>query len=82
VSDAFGFYGDEMYYVAAGQHPAFGYVDEPPITPLLSAASVAVLGVLPTAVRVLPAIEMAPRSAKVVADHRRRDHLRLLPPDT
>ena len=48
-----------MYYVVAGQHPAFGYVDQPPLTPLLSAASVALLGVSPTAVRVLPALEMA-----------------------
>ena len=45
-----------MYFVVAGQHPAFGYVDQPPLTPLLSAASVALLGVTPTAVRVLPAI--------------------------
>jgi hypothetical protein len=48
-----------MYYVVAGRHPALGYVDEPPLTPLLSAASVVLLGVSPTAVRVLPAIEMA-----------------------
>jgi hypothetical protein len=59
VSGSYGFHGDEMYYVVAGQHPAFGYVDQPPLTPLLSAASVAVLGVSPTAVRVLPAVEMA-----------------------
>ena len=59
VSGAYGFHGDEMYYVVAGQHPAFGYVDQPPLTPLLSAASVGVLGVSPTAVRVLPAVEMA-----------------------
>ncbi|HEX2808794.1 MAG TPA: hypothetical protein VHN80_21735 [Kineosporiaceae bacterium] len=59
VSGAYGVHGDEMYYVVAGQHPAFGYVDQPPLTPLLSAASVAVLGVSPTAVRVLPALEMA-----------------------
>jgi 4-amino-4-deoxy-L-arabinose transferase-like glycosyltransferase len=58
VSGAYGFHGDEMYYVVAGQHPAFGYVDQPPLTPLLSAASVAILGVSPTAVRVLPALEM------------------------
>ena len=55
---AYGFHGDEMYFVVAGQHPAFGYVDQPPLTPLLSAASVALLGVSPTAVRVLPALEM------------------------
>ncbi len=59
VSGAYGFHGDEMYYVVAGQHPAFGYVDQPPLTPLLSAASVAILGVSPTAVRLLPALEMA-----------------------
>src|SRR3954451_6944615 len=59
VSGAYGFHGDEMYYVVAGRHPAFGYVDQPPLTPLLSAASVAVLGATPTAVRVLPALEMA-----------------------
>jgi 4-amino-4-deoxy-L-arabinose transferase-like glycosyltransferase len=58
VSGAYGFHGDEMYYVVAGQHPAFGCVDQPPLTPLLSAASVAILGVSPTAVRVLPALEM------------------------
>jgi hypothetical protein len=59
LSGAYGFHGDEMYFVVAGQHPAFGYVDQPPLTPLLSAASVALLGVSPTAVRVLPACEMA-----------------------
>jgi hypothetical protein len=58
VSGAYGFHGDEMYYIVTGQHPAFGYVDQPPLTPLLSAASVALLGVSPTAVRVLPALEM------------------------
>jgi 4-amino-4-deoxy-L-arabinose transferase-like glycosyltransferase len=59
LSGAYGFHGDEMYYVVAGQHPALGYVDQPPLTPLLSAASVALLGVSPTAVRLLPALEMA-----------------------
>ena len=59
LSGAYGFHGDEMYFVVAGQHPAFGYVDQPPLTPLLSAASVALLGVSPTAVRLLPALEMA-----------------------
>jgi 4-amino-4-deoxy-L-arabinose transferase-like glycosyltransferase len=58
VSGAYGFHGDEMYYIVAGRHPAFGYVDQPPLTPLLSAASVALLGVSPTALRLLPALEM------------------------
>ncbi|MFI5892077.1 glycosyltransferase family 39 protein [Actinoplanes sp. NPDC051513] len=59
LSGAYGFHGDEMYFVVAGRHPAFGYVDQPPLTPLLSAASVAILGVSPEAVRILPAVEMA-----------------------
>jgi hypothetical protein len=58
MSGSYGFHGDEMYFVVAGQHPAFGYVDQPPLTPLLSAASVALFGVSPTAVRILPALEM------------------------
>lgn len=58
LANAYGFHGDEAYFVVAGQHPAFGYVDQPPLTPLLSALSVALLGVSPFAVRVLPAIEV------------------------
>ena len=58
VAGAYGFHGDEMYFVVAGQHPAFGYVDQPPLTPLLSAASVASFGTSPAAVRLLPALEM------------------------
>ncbi len=59
VSGAYGFHRDEMYFIVAGRHPAFGYADQPPLTPLLSAASAAVLGVSPTAVRLLPALAMA-----------------------
>ncbi len=58
VSGAYGFHGDEMYFIVAGRHPAFGYADQPPLTPLLSALSAALLGVSPTAVRILPTLEM------------------------
>jgi hypothetical protein len=59
VSGAYGFHRDEMYFIVAGRHPAFGYSDQPPLTPLLSAAAAGVLGVTPTAVRILPALAMA-----------------------
>jgi dolichyl-phosphate-mannose-protein mannosyltransferase len=58
LSSAYGFHGDEMYFIVAGRHPALGYVDQPPLTPLLAAAAAAILGVSPTAVRLLPALEM------------------------
>ncbi len=42
VANRYDFFRDELYFIACGRHPQFGYVDQPPLVPLVSALSQAV----------------------------------------
>ena len=55
VSGRYGFQQDELYLIVAGHHLAFGYVDQPPLVPLLTRIT-GILGVSPAAVRIVPAL--------------------------
>jgi 4-amino-4-deoxy-L-arabinose transferase-like glycosyltransferase len=56
TNSTLGFHTDELYYLDCGRHPAFGYVDFPPLVPLLARLETGLLGVSPWALRVLPSL--------------------------
>jgi hypothetical protein len=52
----YGCFRDELYYLACGEHPAWGYVDHPPLTPWLAWVVRHVAGTSLPATRFLPAL--------------------------
>src|SRR5260370_37958388 len=56
TSGRYGYFRDELYYIACGQHLAFGYVDQPPLSILLLRLSEILLGDSLFAIRLLPAV--------------------------
>src|SRR6266566_5668932 len=52
----YGYFRDELYYIACSQHLAFGYVDLPPLAALLLRLSRVLFGDSLFAIRFLPAI--------------------------
>ncbi len=56
LNGAYGLHTDELYYILSGQHPAFGYVDFPPVTPLLARLDTAIFGISPWTLRLFPAL--------------------------
>ena len=55
----YGYFRDELYYIACARHLDFGYVDQPPLSILFLRLSESVLGDSLFAIRVLPALAAA-----------------------
>src|SRR5262249_25745873 len=52
----YGYFRDELYYIACGRRLAFGYVDQPPLSIAILRLSQVFLGSSLFAIRVLPAL--------------------------
>lgn len=65
TSQGYGYFRDELYYLACAEHPALGYVDHPPLSVLLVDIVRHTLGDSRAALRLLPALAGAAMVALV-----------------
>lgn len=59
LNAGYGIFRDEMYFIVCGQRLAWGYVDQPPLVPLLAAWSWALSDGWLTGFRLIPALTFA-----------------------
>jgi len=59
VAPRYGYFRDELYYLACGEHPAWGYVDQPPLIAWIAWLLLHSIGTSLYALRLLPALAAA-----------------------
>ncbi len=67
ANGGYGIFRDELYFIVCGRHPAWGYVDQPPLVPLLAAWSYALSGDWLTGFRLVAALVLAATVALTAA---------------
>ena len=58
-NNRYGYFRDEFDYIICGNHPAWGYVDQPPLVPVLSRIFRALFGDSLRAIRFMPVLAMS-----------------------
>src|SRR5882724_11960696 len=56
TAGGYGYFRDELYYLTCADHPAFGYVDHPPLSILVLKVWTAVFGRSLVSIRFVPAL--------------------------
>jgi 4-amino-4-deoxy-L-arabinose transferase-like glycosyltransferase len=71
VGRGYGYFRDELYFIVCGQHPDWGYVDQPPLIPLIAAASYRLFPGSVPIMRLVPALAHAATIVLTAATARR-----------
>lgn len=59
LNGGYGIFRDELYFIVCGDRPAWGYVDQPPLIPLLASWSHALFGQFLVGFRLIPALALS-----------------------
>jgi hypothetical protein len=59
ASAGYDYFSDELYFIVCGQHVAWGYVDQPPLTPLIAGLAHGLFGNSLVGLRLVPTLTAA-----------------------